>query len=179
MTKTLAIVAIFTAAVVAAVFAYASTRPDTFQIQRSTHITAPTERIFPLINDLHSFNRWNPFLDKDPAVRLAYSGADAGKGAAHTWDGNAEVGQGRLEITDASSPSKVNMKLEMIRPMAATNTVVFTMDPVGATTKVTWTMSGPHACMSKVMGLFIDIDRMVGTEFEKGLARLKVLAEKP
>ena len=175
MLKTIAIVA---AVFVAGVLAYAATRPNAFRVARSVSIAAPPEKIFPLINDLHAFNRWNPFLKMDPATKLTYSGPDSGKGAAHEWDGNSQVGKGRVEITDSSPSSQILMKLDLEKPMEAHNRVAFTFEPKGNATEVTWAMNGEHSFIGKVMGLCFNMDKMVGGSFEEGLADLKAQAEK-
>jgi uncharacterized protein YndB with AHSA1/START domain len=163
--------------VVVALLAYAATKPDAFRIQRSTGISAPAERIFPLIANLKSMNTWNPFVEPDPAIKIAYSGPDSGKGAAHTWSGNSKVGEGRIEVTDAVPSSRVAMQLDMLKPMEAHNAVEFTLQPNGKTTTVTWAMSGRQPFMAKLMTIFIDCDKMVGSQFERGLGKLKALAE--
>src|SRR5215475_1276901 len=122
-------VAIALAVVAVVLLAYAATKPDTFRVQRSTGINAPAERIFPLIANLKSMNTWNPFVEPDPAIKIAYSGPDSGKGAAHTWSGNSKVGEGRIEITDAAPSSRVAMRLDMHKPMKAQNAVEFTLQP--------------------------------------------------
>ncbi len=163
---------------VIAVVAYASTRPDTFIVQRAVSIKAPPERIFPLIASLRQMNAWNPFVSSDPAIEIAYSGPESGMGAAHSWDGNREVGAGRIEITHAVAPSRVVMQLDMTRPMAAQNRVEFTLAPNGDGATVNWAMSGRQPLVGKVMSLFIDCEKMVGSQFEKGLASLKAIAER-
>jgi uncharacterized protein YndB with AHSA1/START domain len=170
-------VAIALVVVVAALLAYAATKPDTFRVQRSTGINAPAERIFPLIANLKSMNTWNPFVEPDPAIKIAYRGPDSGKGAAHTWSGNSKVGEGRIEITDAEPSARVNMQLEMLKPMKASNAVEFTLRPSGKTTTVTWAMSGRQPFIVRLMTVFIDCDKMVGGQFEKGLGKLKAVAE--
>jgi len=165
------------AIVVAALLAYAATKPDTFRVQRSTGINAPAERIFPLIANLKSMNTWNPFVDPDPAIKIAYSGPDSGKGAAHTWRGNGKVGEGRIEITDAVPSSRVAMQLNMLKPMKAHNAVEFTLQPNGSETTVTWAMSGRQPFFAKLMTVFIDCDKMVGSQFERGLGKLKTISE--
>jgi len=166
------------AVVVAAVLIYATTKPDRFQIARSVAIKAPPEKIFPLIDNPRAFNSWNPFLRKDPATKVTYRGPASGKGAGHEWDGNRNVGRGSVEITDSQPPSRILMKLDMISPMEAHNRVEFSLQPQGDSTQVTWAMSGPSPYISKVMTTVLSMDRMVGGEFEKGLADLKALAEK-
>lgn len=179
MFSTLALLA---ALLIAGVVFYASTRPDTFRVARSTVIAAAPGKIFPLINDLHGFNRWNPFLKLDPDVRIGYLGPDAGKGARHTWEGNGKVGAGSLEIKDSLPPSNIVMALDMLKPMAAQNRVEFTLEPVNTrtpsdTTRVTWAMTGTSTLLSKVMGMCFSMDDMVGKSFEQGLADLKTIAE--
>lgn len=169
--------AIALAVVVAALLVYAATKPDTFRVQRSTGINAPAERIFPLIANLKSMNTWNPFVAPDPAIKIAYSGPDSGKGAAHTWSGNSRVGEGRIEVTDAAPCSRVAMQLDMFKPMKARNAVEFTLAPNGKTTTVTWAMTGRQPFMAKLMTVFMDCDKMVGGQFERGLGKLKAIAE--
>jgi len=171
-------VAIAVALLVAALLVYAASKPDTFRVQRTTGIDAPAERIFPLIANLKTMNTWNPFVDPDPAIKIAYSGPDSGRGAAHTWSGNSKVGEGRIEITDAAPSSRVAMRLDMHKPMKAHNAVEFTLQPNGNTTMVTWAMSGRQPFLAKLMTVFIDCDKMVGSQFEKGLGKLKAIAER-
>ena len=175
MFKTIAIVVLV---LVAAVLIFAATRPDTFRVQRSTSIKAPPEKIFALINDLHSFNTWNPYEKKDPAMKRTYSGAASGKGAIYEWDGNKDIGQGRMEITDTSLPSKVTFQLDFIKPFEAHNIAEFKLEPAGDATNVTWAMHGPSPYVHKLMGVFFNMDKMIGKDFEDGLANLKNVAEK-
>ncbi len=161
---------------VAGVVALAATKPDTFRVERSTVIKAPPETVFPLISDLRKQLSWSPF-DKDAEAKRTFSENACGKGASYAWDGNGQVGKGRVEIVDVAAPSKVAMKLEMERPIAANNDVEFTLDGDGDSTRVTWAMVGALPFLGKVMSLFMDCDSMCGAEFEKGLAGLKELAE--
>jgi len=163
--------------IVAAVLAYAATRPDRFQIRRSTTIRASADRIFPLINDLRAFNSWNPFEKKDPNGKGTYSGPPSGTGAGYAFD-SAKAGTGRLEIVDVAAPSRVTMRLTMVKPMNADNRVDFTLERQGDTTRVTWAMDGQVPFIGKVFHMFCDVDRMVGSDFEAGLADLKTVAEK-
>jgi uncharacterized protein YndB with AHSA1/START domain len=163
-------------ALIVAVLIYAATKPNTFMIRRAALINAPPERIFPMINDLRAQSAWSPF-EKDPAMKRTHSGAPRGKGAVYEWDGNRQVGAGRIAITDSVPPSKVTLLLDMIRPFKAHNTVEFVLDRSGAGTNVTWCMQGRQPYMAKVMSMFMDCDNMVGGEFEEGLARLKTLVE--
>jgi len=170
--------AIAVAAVIVALLVYAATKPDNFRVQRTKEINAPAERIFPLIANLKSMNTWNPFVEPDPAIKIAYSGPDSGKGAAHTWSGNSKVGEGRIEIIEEAPPARVALRLVMVKPMKADNAVEFTLAPNGGGTNVTWAMSGKQPLLGKLMSLFIDCDRMVGSQFEKGLSSLKAISER-
>src|SRR5262245_2534644 len=176
MIKTIGFVALGFAVAIAAVLAYATTRPDTFRIARSTSIKAPAEKIFPLINDLRAQATWSPF-EKDPNMKRTHSGAQQGTGAVYEWDGNREVGAGRIAITDSQPSSRVILSLDMIKPFAAHNTVEFTLEPNGDSTGVTWSMHGEQPFLAKVMSVFIDCEKMVAPQFEEGLAKLKALAE--
>lgn len=157
---------------------YASTRPDSFAVERSTTIAAPADKLFPLINDMRTFNTWNPYARKDPAMKADYSGAAAGPGAVFDFHGNKEVGRGRISITGASAPSSVTMQLDMWEPFEGHNEVKFTLVRDGTGTRVTWAMHGPSAFITKLMGIFFNMDQMIGKDFDAGLANLKQLAEK-
>lgn len=159
------------------ILAYAVTKPDVFRVERSVAIKAPPERIFAMITDLRGWRAWSPYEKRDPEMTRSYSGADNGKGAAYAWDGNRNVGAGRMEIADVTPPSKVVINLEFLRPFKANNTAEFFMRPIGDGTTVTWAMYGPNLLVGKVMGIFIDMDRMIGKDFEDGLANLKAVAE--
>lgn len=162
---------------IAAVLIYAATKPDTFRVQRTASIKAPPEKIYPLLNDFKQQVAWSPWEKKDPGMKRAYSGAESGKGSVYEWDGNSDIGKGRLEITE-SSPSKVAMKLDFLEPFEAHNMAEFTLAPKGETTDVTWAIFGPMPYISKVMTIFCNMDTMIGKEFEAGLADLKALAER-
>jgi len=178
MFKLLVLTAVAGGLALAGILACAAARPDTFRFQRSVSIKAPPERIFPLINNLRSFNTWNPFLKADPETKLAYSGPDGGPGAVHEWDGSSQVGKGRVEISNASPNAHVTMTLDMIKPFTAHNIVEFTLEPRADATVVNWAMSGRNAFITKVMGLFLNMDNMVGGQFDKGLAELKSIVER-
>jgi len=179
MLETFAIIAVVLALLVGAVLAYAATKPDTFRFARTATIHAPPETIFPLINDLKGFATWSPFETKDPNMRRAYSGPERGRGATYEWDGNKNIGAGRLAIAQSSAPSRVTMNLDMTRPFACHNVVEFAIEPTeGRSSRVTWAMSGKSTYVSKVMCAFVDMDSMCGKDFETGLAQLKALAER-
>lgn len=178
MLKAFAYIAAFVAIVVAGLLAYAATRPDTFRVQRSTAIKAAPDKIFALINDLHAWSSWSPYEKKDPAMKRTFGGAPAGKGAVYEWDGDKNVGKGRMEITESTPPARILIKLDFFKPFEGHNTAEFTMEPKGDNTIVTWAMYGPSAFMMKVMGLFMNMDNMIGNDFAAGLANLKAVAEK-
>jgi hypothetical protein len=177
MLEVIAIVAVVLAVAIAVVLILAATKPDSFSVTRAIDITAPAERIFPLINDFHQWVSWSPWENKDPALKRSYDGPVSGKGAVYGWDGNKNVGSGRMEILEASAPSKILIKLDFLKPFEAHNTAEFTMLPQGASTRLNWVMRGPAPFMSKLMQVFMNLDRMIGKDFEIGLANLKKLAE--
>jgi hypothetical protein len=163
---------------VVVLFAFAATKSGSLHVERSARINAPADTIFPLVSDFHRWAGWSPFERLDPAMTKTYSGAASGKGAVYEWVGNNKAGQGRMEITDASSPSRVAIKLDFIKPFEGHNVAVFTFVPDGDATRVTWAMDGPSPFMMKVMRLFVNMDNMIGKDFELGLANLKAVTEK-
>ena len=163
---------------VAGLLGYAATKPDKFRVQRSATMKAPPEKIFPLINDFHNWGAWSPWEKLDLVMKKTHSGAASGKGAIYEWEGNKKVGQGRMEIMEESPPSKVAIKLDFIKPFQANNKAEFALDRQGDSTNVTWTMDGSQPFMFKVMGVFMNLDNMIGKDFEAGLASIKGIAEK-
>lgn len=176
--KIIAGVAIVLVLAIAFVLVLAATKPDTFRIERSATINAPPEKIFAVLSDFRRWTGWSPWENKDPAMKRSYSGADRGKGAVYGWEGDKNVGTGRMEIVEANTPSKLVIKLDFLKPFEAHNTAEFTMLPQGNATSVHWVMHGPSNFMSKVMHVFMNIEKMVGKDFEAGLANLKRLTEK-
>ena len=165
--------------VLAAVLVSAAFQPDTFRVQRAATIDAPSEKVFGYISDFHRWGAWSPWEKMDTTMKRSYSGADSGAGAVYEWQGNSKVGVGRMEITEAPAPSRVAIKLDFLKPFEAHNVATFTLEPRdGGATNVTWTMDGPTPYMAKVMHLFFNMDRMVGRDFEAGLANLKTVAER-
>ncbi len=156
----------------------AMTRPNHFRVERSLDIAAPAEKIFPYLDDLKQQRFWSPWDQKDPGMKRIYSGAERGVGAAYEWDGNREIGAGRQEITHVVPNEKVAGTLDFYRPMKAKNRLEFLLRPAAGGTSVTWAVFGPMPFLSKVMSIFVSMDKMIGNEFEKGLLQLKVLAEK-
>ena len=178
MFEIIAVIAVVLVIAIAVILILAATKPDRFSVQRATTVKAPAEKIFPLINDFHQWGSWSPYEHKDPAMKRSYSGAASGRGAVYAWDGNKNVGSGRMEILDATAPSKIVIKLDFFTPFEGHNTAEFTMLPQGDGTNLTWLMHGPAPFMAKIMQVFMNIDRMVGKDFEIGLANLKRLTEK-
>jgi hypothetical protein len=178
MFEVIAVIAVILAIAIAVVLLLALTKPNTFAVQRAISIKAPAEKIFPLISDFHQWVAWSPYENKDPAMKRTYSGANSGKGAVYAWDGNKNVGSGRMEILDTSVPSKIVIKLDFFKPFEGHNTAEFTMLPQGDATNLTWVMHGPAPFMSRLMQVFMNIDKMIGKDFEVGLANLKKITEK-
>jgi hypothetical protein len=177
MLKTLAIIGVVVVVAIAGILLYAATRPDSFRVQRVVLINAPSDKVFPLINDMKAWTVWSPYEKKDPAMKRSYGAVTAGKGATYAWEGNKEVGQGSMEIVE-SSPRKILLKLDFLKPFEAHNMGEFLLEQKGDSTSVTWAIYGPSPYMSKVVGTFMNIDDMIGRDFEKGLADLKAAAEK-
>ena len=178
MLRFVAILVALIVVVVAGILIYAATKPDSFSVQRSANIKAPPDKIFALIADLRGWSAWSPYEKKDPDMKRTFSGTASGKGAVYEWTGNKDVGQGRMEIVDAAAPSKITIKLDFLKPFEAHNTAEFTMVPTGDNTTVTWAMYGPSPYVAKIMGTLFDLDKMIGNDFEAGLASLKSVAEK-
>jgi uncharacterized protein YndB with AHSA1/START domain len=178
MFEVIVILAIILAVAIAIVLILAATKPATFRIERSATINAPAERIFAVLSDFRQWTGWSPWEHKDPALKRNYSGAERGKGAIYGWEGNKDVGTGRMEILEANAPSRLAIKLDFFKPFEAHNTAEFTMLPQGGATNVHWVMHGPATFISKVMQVFINLDKMVGKDFETGLSNLKQLTEK-
>jgi hypothetical protein len=174
----LGITALVIAIAIVGFLVYASTRPDTFRVHRTARVNAPPEAIFPLINDYRNWTLWSPYEHRDPALKRTFSGAAAGQGAVYAWEGNKNVGSGRMEIID-TSPTRIIIKLDFFTPFKANNIAEFTLEPKGGGTDVTWAMHGPVPFIGKVMHLLIDCDKMVGKDFSAGLESMKTAAERP
>ena len=155
----------------------AAARPDRFRIARSATIKAPPQKIFPMINDFDAWPNWSPWERLDPALKRMRSGSASGVGSVYAWEGNKKVGTGRMEIVEAHPPSQVVIKLDFLKPFEAHNIAEFTLEPEGEATRVTWAMHGPSPYMARVFGVFMDMDKMIGKDFEKGLANMKAAAE--
>ena len=155
-------------------------RPASFRIQRSAHVSAPPNVVFSIINDLHHWGRWSPYDKRDPNMKKTFAGPTEGPGASYTWNGNSQVGEGRLTIEESKPGELVRMKLEFSRappPFKATNEVNFVLVPSEGGTRVSWIMDGKCNFMHKAMSIFMDMDKMVGTDFEQGLANLNAAVQ--
>jgi len=156
---------------------FIATRPGDFKVTRSATYAAPPSAVFAQLNDLHKWPAWSPWVKLDPAMKQGYEGPATGTGSVSTWDGNSNVGSGRMTITESKPDELVKMKLEFFKPMAGTNDAVFDIKPSGTNTTLTWTMTGKNNFISKAVCLFMDMDKMVGGQFESGLANLKPIVE--
>jgi hypothetical protein len=170
-------IAIAFAVLLAALVAVIASRPSSFHIERSASVAAPPAVVFPLLNDFHSWASWSPWEKLDPNMKREYSGAASGNGASYAWSGNDEVGSGAMHITESKAPQSVQIRLEFKKPFEATNTTLFELAPEAQGTKVTWNMDGPANFATKAMSLFMDMDQMIGKDFEQGLANLRAVAE--
>ena len=171
-------VLIVIAVIVIGVLVAASMRPNSFAVQRSAQMRAAPDAIYPLIADFREWPRWSPWEKLDPNMKRTLSGAPSGTGAIYAWEGSGKVGAGRMEIRDVAPPSKVVIQLDFIKPFEGHNTAEFTLQPQGDSTEVTWAMYGPAPYFHKLIGLFLNMDQMIGKDFESGLQNLKAVAEK-
>jgi len=165
-------------AAVATVMVLASRKPDTFRVERSTLVQAAPERLYAAINDFHRWTEWSPWEGLDPAMRRTHEGSPSGVGASYAWDGNKKAGAGRMRITEADPYNRIAIALDFERPFKSSNVVEFLLQPEGDATRIRWVMNGPLPFGAKLMHVFVDMDRMIGKDFEAGLAQLKSLAEK-
>jgi hypothetical protein len=173
----LEIILIVVVVLIAAVLAFAASKPGTLRIHRAATIKARPEAIFPLINDFHNWESWSPWEKLDPAMKRTFSGAANGKGARYAWEGNRKAGAGNMEITESSPSAAVTIRLNFIKPFENHNTTEFTLTPAGDSTNVSWDMHGPTPFMSKVMQVFMNMDSLIGKDFEAGLSNIKRITE--
>jgi uncharacterized protein YndB with AHSA1/START domain len=157
----------------------AAGKPDTFTVRRSIHIKAPQEKVFGMINDLIAWKSWSPWQNKDPGMRQTISPNSAGIDASQEWEGNSKVGTGRMTITDSVPHDRVTFRLDFLKPFKATNMAGFVLREEAEGTEVIWTMNGPAPLISKIMDTLMNMDKMIGRDFEQGLANLKALSERP
>jgi len=167
------------AAIVAVFAVIVAVQPSVFRVARSATVAAPPPVVFAQVNDFHNWAAWNPWGKIDPAMKQAYEGAPAGIGAIYTWSGNNEVGAGRMTIIDSRASDLIRVKLEFFKPLAGVSTAEFTFKPDGNQTTVTWSMFGEKNFMAKAVHLFMNMDKMIGGQFEKGLADMKTVVEAP
>jgi hypothetical protein len=165
------------AAVIVLLVAVVATRPSDFRVTRSTAISAPPAVVFAQVNDFRNWDGWSPWARMDPEMKATYAGPAAGTRAVYSWVGNNKVGEGRMTIMESHPSDLVRIKLEFIKPFAATNTAEFTFQPQGNQTTVTWNMTGKKNFMTKAMGLVMNMDKMIGGQFDQGLAQMKSVAE--
>src|SRR6185437_8137573 len=166
------IILLAVAAIVVLLIIVVGARPSGFRVTRSARIEAPADIVFASVNDLHKWEAWSPWAKKDPNAKSTFSGADAGSGACMAWAGNKEVGEGRMTIIESRPKELIRIKLEFLKPFKATNTAEFNFKSLGDQTEVTWSMFGKNNFMGKAFHMFIDCDKMIGRDFEKGLANL-------
>ena len=152
-------------------------QPSHYRVERSTTINAPASTVFAQVNDFHKWDAWSPWAKLDPAMKQSFEGPPAGNGAIYSWTGNSEVGEGRMTITESHPSDSIKIKLEFIKPFAATNSTNFTFTPQGNQTNVKWTMDGDNNFIGKAFGLLMNMDKTIGGDFEKGLAQMKTVAE--
>jgi uncharacterized protein YndB with AHSA1/START domain len=166
------------AVLIAAILAFAATKPKTFHVQRSISINAPREKVFTLINDFHNWSGWAPQDKEDPTMKRTYSGAANGKDAVSDWDSTGSAGKGRMTITESEPPRMISIHVDFVKPFESHNINDFTLEPAGTFTKVTWTMNGTNLYIMKIMSVFMNMDRVIGRHFESGLDNLKTVAER-
>src|SRR5208282_2700752 len=152
--------------------------PNDFRVSRSAIIKAPRDKVFALINDMKSFNQWNPFAKMDPSTKTVYRGPASGPNAAFEWEGTGKAGKGSLEIVESNAPVTVTMKLDILKPMEGHNNVIFALQTNGDATDVSWTMTGPYPFLNRIFGAIFNMDKIIGATFDSGLADLKRIAEK-
>jgi uncharacterized protein YndB with AHSA1/START domain len=164
---------------VAAILLLALTKPSSFRVERSATIAAPPEKVAALINDFHHWDEWSPWAKLDPVMKTTYSGPPSGVGSVYEWEGNSKVGKGRMEIL-AIEPTKTTIKLDFLKPFESHNTADFVLEPQGSDTRVNWIMNGPMKFFpGRVMSVFTSMDKVIGPDFDKGLANMKAAAEHP
>ena len=172
------VILLVVAIALAGLFFYAASQSDNFTVSRTLNINAAPEKIFPFLNDFNMWGRWSPYEKMDPAMQRIIAGASSGVGATYAWAGNGKVGAGDMLITTSTPSTLVALDLNMRKPLRASNKVTFTLQPKGAGTDVTWAMEGSSPFIAKLMGVVMNMDRMVGGQFEEGLGNLKRMVEK-
>jgi len=172
----ISILAVVAAAIVVFLIA-ASRQPDTFRVARSATISAPPSVVFDQVDNFHNWQRWSPFVEYDPNMTITYSGPESGVGASMAWSGNSKAGQGKMTIAECHPGELIRINLEFTKPFAASNIAEFTFQPQGNETSTTWSMVGANPFMFKMMHLVMNMDKMVGNDFSRGLGKLKTISE--
>lgn len=162
---------------VVVLLAVVMTRPGTYHVERSALVAAPAEVAFASVNDFRAWDAWSPWAKLDPQMKTTIDGPESGVGARYHWSGNDKVGEGEMRITESAAPGRIAIKLDFLKPFASTSTTTFTFTPAEGGTHVTWAMDGKADFMTKAMSLMAPMDKMIGPDFEKGLAQLKTVAE--
>ncbi len=174
MLKTVGIILLV---LVGAVVLMASRQPESFALERSVVVAAPAEAIYPHIADLHQWSAWSPYEKLDPQMKKVFNGTPGAAGASYYWSGNSKAGEGTITVRELMPPSKITMQLDMLKPIEGHNVVEFNLEPADGGTRVTWAMRGANSFLAKIAGVFMNMDTMLGKDFEDGLAALKTQAE--
>ena len=159
------------------ILVYAWFKPKTFRVERSTVINVAPEKVYKHVADFHNWQAWSPWEGLDPQLKRTYAGPSEGVGAAYSWEGNNKVGAGRMELTSADPRTGLSLNLDFFRPFKASNITDIAFTPERGGTRVNWAMHGPHPFVMRLMSIFVSMDKMVGKDFEKGLAQLKAVSE--
>lgn len=175
--KILLTVVVLVALAVVGVLGAALTKPDGFKVERSAAMAVPPEAVYQQVADFKAWDRWSPWAKLDPAMKTDFGGTPGQPGATYHWTGNDQVGEGRMTITEVAPPSRLAIKLEFLKPFASTSPTTFTFAPDGAGTRVSWRMVGTNGFVEKAFTLFMDFEKMIGADFDKGLSQLKAVAE--
>src|SRR5262245_22831488 len=178
LTNILLIIAAVIAVLVIGLVVIAALQPSTFRVTRSAVMAAPPAAVFEQVNDFHKWRDWSPYDKRDPAMHRTYEGPQAGNGASYAWNGNNDVGEGRSTIIESRPNEVIRIKLEFLRPFKGISTAAFTFQPQGNQTAVTWSLIGNHNFIAKAIGLFLNMDKMIGGDFEQGLSNLKGVVER-
>jgi uncharacterized protein YndB with AHSA1/START domain len=165
------------AAVLVTFLGFVATRPDAYRVERSSEIAAPATAVFAAVSDFKNFPEWSPWETRDPNMKRTLSTPSAGAGATYAWEGNKDVGKGKMTFTEVTAPARVREKLEFLEPFPSVADVAFDLSAAAGGTKITWAMEGKHTFVGKIFGLFMDMDKMIGKDFEEGLANLKRVVE--
>jgi hypothetical protein len=173
MKKTLVVIGVL----IAGFLVFVATRPESYRVERSETIAAPADVVFAQLSDFRAWSAWSPWEKRDPAMKRSYDGPASGVGASYSWDGNKSVGKGKMTVTAVTAPSSLSVELQFIEPFASVAATTFTVKPAGDKVTATWAMEGKNSFMGKAFGVFMNMDKMIGGDFEKGLGSLKTVSE--